>query len=502
MWTVALSLPLINNDTSTEKLAGELRAEVRRLAPGARLPSTRALTGRHRVSPVTVSRAIALLVREGLIVSRPGAGTFVAPRSAPSGGGTRDLSWQSVALGERVIDTTGMSPLADPPVLDAPGIADAPDAASGDEVISLATGYPHPSLMPVRALNTALSRAARLPDAWDRPPAAGIAPLRAWFAREASAQAEPGDVLITPGGQAAISATFRAVLRHGDTLLAESPTYPGALAAARLAGLRVFPVPVDAEGVVPELLADAFGRSGARVFYCQPAYHNPAGTVLSAGRREQVLAIARAAGAFVIEDDFSRWLSHGRRTPPPLLDDDTDGRVIYLTSLSKIASPSLRVGAVIARGPAAARLRATLAVNDLFAARPLQEAALDLVTRPGWQRHLRDLGRDLGLRAQTLSGALRQHLPGLEFTVPDGGVHLWARITGPAGSPGAADGTGSDTEAAFQARRAGVVVMPGRPFFPAEPSGAFLRLTFSAAPSQASLTEAVRRLAAIPLLAG
>jgi DNA-binding transcriptional MocR family regulator len=452
-----------------------------------------------------VSRAIALLVREGLIVSRPGAGTFVAPRPAPPGAGTRDTAWQSVALGDRVIDTAGMSPLADPPVLDSLPVLDspsstpdAPAAADSDGLISLATGYPHPSLMPARALSAALSHAARLPDAWDRPPSAGIAALRAWFAREASAQAEPGDVLITPGGQAAISATFRAVLRPGDALLAESPTYPGALAAAQLAGLRVFPVPVDAEGVVPELLADAFGRSGARAFYCQPAYHNPAGTVLSAGRREQVLAIARAAGAFVIEDDFSRWLSHGRPTPPPLLDDDTDGRVIYLTSLSKVASPSLRVGAVIARGPVAARLRATLAVNDLFAARPLQEAALDLVTRPGWQRHIRDLGRELGRRAQVLSGALYEYLPGLEFTVPDGGVHLWARVAGPDGA-GAED---ADTEVAFQARRAGVVVMPGRPFFPAEPSGSFLRLTFSAAPSRASLTEAVRRLAALPLLAG
>jgi DNA-binding transcriptional MocR family regulator len=426
-------------------------------------------------------------------VSRPGAGTFVAPRPVRPTGGSRDTSWQSVALGERVIDTTGMSPLADPPGLETLSIPDAAGPPREGELISLASGYPHPSLMPVRALSTALSHAARLPGGWERPPAAGLAALRTWFAREVSTQAEPGDVLVTPGGQAAISATFRAVLRAGDVLLAESPTYPGALAAARLAGLRVFPVPVDDQGVVPELLAEAFGRSGAPAFYCQPTYSNPVGSVLAAERREQVLGIARAAGAFVIEDDACHWLSHGRPTPAPLLDDDTDGRVIYLTSLTKAASPSLRVGAVIARGPVAARLRAALAVNDLFVARPLQEAALDLVTRPGWQGHLRDLGRDLGLRAQTLSAALREHLPGLQFTVPEGGVHLWARLSG--------DGDAGDADAAFQARRAGVIVMPGRPFFPAEPSGSFLRLTFSAAPSQSSLTEAVRRLAALPLLA-
>lgn len=434
-----------------------------------------------------MSRAIALLAREGLVASRPGAGTFVAPRPARPGSGTADTSWQAVALGERVIDTAGLSPLADPPGLGfvAP---DLPGPENGDEVISLASGYPHSSLMPVRALNTALGHAARLPGAWDRPPAAGIPALRAWFAREASPRVSPQDALITPGGQAAISAAFRAVLRPGDALLVESPTYPGALEAAQVAGLRVFPVPVDADGVVPELLADAFGRSGARAFYCQPAYHNPTGAVLSGGRREEVLAIARAAGAFVIEDDACRGLSHGPDAPPPLLDDDADGRVIYLTSLTKPVSPSMRVGAVIARGPVASRLRASVAVSDLFVARPLQEAALDLVTRPSWSRHLRELGRELGVRAAVLGDALRERLPGLEFAVPSGGVHLWARVTD------APDG--DETPLVYRARRSGVVIMPGRPFFPAEPAGVFVRMTFSAAPSRESLIEAARRLTA------
>ncbi|MGH3164762.1 MAG: PLP-dependent aminotransferase family protein, partial [Trebonia sp.] len=324
------------------------------------MPSARALTERYRVSPVTVSRAVAVLAREGLVVSRPGSGTFVAHPGGQPGDLSGDLSWQSVALGEQVAGAEGLSPLADPP---------------GDNgLISLASGYPHPSLMPLRALNSALQHAARLPGAWDRPPVSGITALRAWFARETGAQADPRDVIITPGGQSAISAAFRAVLRPGDALLAESPTYPGALAAASLAGLRVLPVPVDEHGVIPGLLADAFGRSGARAFYCQPAYHNPAGVTLADGRRAEVLSIARTAGAFVIEDDACRRLSHGSRTSPPLLSGDADGHVIYLTSLTKIASPSLRIGALIARGAAAARLAAARAIDDLFVARPLQEA--------------------------------------------------------------------------------------------------------------------------------
>ncbi|MGH3399371.1 MAG: PLP-dependent aminotransferase family protein [Streptosporangiaceae bacterium] len=466
----------MSQDSSTVRLTTWLREEIRGSRPGDRLPSTRALVDTHRVSPVTVSRVLAALGAEGLVVSRPGAGTFVAPPPRP--GRPADYSWQTITLGDRIVDTAGLSPLADPP--------------HEDGVISLATGYLHPSLMPVRALSAALSRAARLPDAWDRPPVAGLHGLRSWFARAASPDADAGDVVVTAGGQGAITAAFRALVPAGGRLLVESPTYPGALAVARAAGLRPVPVPADAFGVIPDLLADAFARSGALAFYCQPAYHNPAGTVLAGPRREAVLAAAAAAGAFVIEDDCCRWLAHGQRPPPTLLAADQEGRVVYLTSLTKAASPSLRVGALIARGPVAARLRALRVVDDMFVARPVQEAALELVSGPAWDRHLRGLGQALTGRARALVSALARHAPGVSFTAPAGGMHLWARL--PAGL--------DDAEAAQAARRSGVAVMPGRPFFPAEPPGPYLRLTFSAAPASADLDAAVRRLAAaVPELA-
>jgi DNA-binding transcriptional MocR family regulator len=449
-----------------------LRAEAARLGPGQRLPSTRWLVRDRRLSPLTVSRVLADLGREGVVVSRPGVGTFVA-RARPAGtSGPADFSWQTVTLAERSVDTAGMSPLADPP--------------HADGVISLATGYLHASLMPAAALRSGLARAARLPDAWERPPAAGLHGLRSWFARVAGGAADAQDVQITGGGQGALSAAFRAVVPAGAPLLVESPTYPGALAAARAAGLRPVPVPTDSGGVIPEHLAEAFARTGAQAFYCQPLFHNPTGAVLAADRRGEVLGAAAAAGAFVIEDDFARWLSHGPPPPAPLLTDDTDGRVIYLTSLTKVASPSLRIGAVIARGPVASRLRALRAVEDLFVSGPLQDTALDLVSRPVWQRHLNDLSRALGRRAAVLSAAAGRHLPAAVALAPAGGMHLWLRL------PRQLD----DGEIAAAARRHGVAVMPGRPFFPAEAPGPYLRLTFCAAPAEADLEDGVRRLAA------
>ena len=470
---IAVSLSFINNDSSGERLKEWLRTEAARLGPGQRLPSTRWLIQTHRMSPLTVSRALAELGREGIVVSRPGSGTFVAQPRAARHGDPGGFSWQTVALAERAIDAEGLSPLADPP--------------HADGVISLATGYLHSSLMPLAALRSALARAARLPDAWERPPAAGLHELRSWFAQQAGyGGIDAQDVLITSGGQGALSAAFRALVPSGAPLLVESPTYPGALAAARAAGIRPVPVPTDQDGVIPEHLAEAFARTGAQALFCQPAYHNPTGAVLAAGLRAEVLGAAAAAGAFLIEDDVARWLSHHQHPPAPLLADDDDGRVVYLTSLTKAVSPSLRVGAVITRGPVARRLHALRAVDDLFVSRPLQETTLELVSLPMWDRHLKGLSRALNRRAGTLFQAVSRHLPAADAVLPTGGMHLWVRL------PRHLD----DAEVAAAARRGGVIVMAGRPFYPAEAPQPHLRLAFSGAATEMELDTAVRRLAA------
>jgi DNA-binding transcriptional MocR family regulator len=449
-----------------------LRAEVTARRPGERLPSTRQLVDELRVSPVTVSRALALLVGEGLLETRPGSGTFVLDRPRTRGPAA-DLSWQAATLGDRRITAEGLSPLLEPP--------------SVDGTISLATGYLHSSLMPTRILANAWARAARLPDAFDRAPVEGLSGLRAWFVTHATPGAglEPRDALITPGGQSAITVAIRALVPAGEPLLVESPTYPGVLAIAHAAGVRPVPVPTDAAGVSPEHLADALERTRARAVYIQPTFSNPTGAVLAPGRRGEVLAAARAANAFVIEDDFARWLGHGTRVAPPLIEDDRDGHVIYITSLTKATAPSLRIAVMIARGAVTERLKVLRVVDDLYVSRPVQEAALELVTNRGWDRHRRALADALSGRAEAMMLGLRRHLPTCTVaTRPSGGMHVWVAL------PGHLD----DVEVAQAARRAGVLVNPGRAFFPAEPPGPYLRLTFAATPDLTVLDQGLERL--------
>ncbi|GGX91214.1 transcriptional regulator [Streptomyces minutiscleroticus] len=461
------------------ELVERLRDELNRYSPGEKLPSSRALVERFRVSPVTVSRALAQLSAEGLVTTRPGAGAFRARAraTAPAAG---DTSWQEVALSAdasaelvpRTVDASGVVvSLASPP----PG------------VVEFNGGYLHPSLQPERAMAAALSRAGRRPGAWARPPVDGVPELREWFARGIGGPVTAAEVLITSGGQSALTTALRALAPPGAPVLVESPTYPGMLAIARAAGLRPVPVPVDRDGVRPELLADAFAATGARVLVCQPLFQNPTGAVLSAARRGEVLRIARDAGAFVIEDDFVRRLVHedAGPLPRPLAADDPDGVVVHVCSLTKATSPSFRVSALAARGPVLERLRAIQIVDTFFVPRPLQEAALELVGSPAWPRHLRSVAAELRARRDTMTAALRRHLPELALPhVPSGGYHLWLRLP---------DGTDEGALLAA-ALRAGVAVAPGRPYFSAEPPAPHVRLSFVGVAGTAEIEEGVRRL--------
>ncbi|MER5995671.1 PLP-dependent aminotransferase family protein [Streptomyces viridosporus] len=465
--------------SSVGELADRLRSELDRYSPGEKLPSSRALVERFRVSPVTVSRALAQLAAEGLVVTRPGAGAFRARSRVPAAP-VGDTSWQEVAL-----SADGAADLV-PRSVDASGVL-VSLAAPPPGVIEFSGGYLHPCLQPERAMAAALSRAGRRPGAWGRPPVEGLPELREWFARSVGGPVTAAGVLVTSGGQSALTTALRALAPPGSPVLVESPTYPGMLAIARAAGLRPVPVPVDADGVRPALLADAFRASGARVFVCQPLFQNPTGAVLAPDRRGEVLGIARAAGAFVIEDDFVRRLVHedAGPLPRPLAAEDPDGVVVHVCSLTKATSPSFRVSALVAHGPVLERLRAIQVVDTFFVPRPLQEAALELVGSPAWPRHLRALSAELRVRRDAMAAALRLHLPELALPhVPSGGYHLWLRLP---------DGT-AESALTAAALRAGVALTPGRPYFSAEPPAGHLRLSFAAVSGAGEIAEGVRRL--------
>jgi DNA-binding transcriptional MocR family regulator len=460
----------MNKDSSQGGAQAAIEHLVGSLAAGSKLPSYRDLQQRYRLSPATVQRLLADLARRGLVVTRPGSGTFTAERR-PSARGA-NVSWQTLVLGSRSGLGADLENLVEPPP---PGS------------IALASGFLDERLQPLGLLAAAASRAGRRPQGWSRLPASGLPELRSHFAAEASAALTSHNVLIVPGGQAALSTVFRHLCGPGAPVIVESPTYVGALVAARAAGLNLVPVPGDRDGVLPDALADALARSGARLVYLQPRYANPAGSVLAPQRRGAVLAAAARAGAFILEDDWMRDFDLGPPSPPPLASMDDDGHVIYLRSLSKPVAAGLRIAGLAARGPVLARLRRGRLSDDLFVAPILQQVALEVLTAPGWPRHLSAVRRALRERRDALILAVRELLPDSQFDfVPAGGVHLWLRLPDRC----------SDAEVAQVAAARGVTVNGGQSSYPGEPPAPYLRLSY-AAEEPPALRRAVEILAEI-----
>ncbi|WP_407572535.1 PLP-dependent aminotransferase family protein [Deinococcus altitudinis] len=437
--------------------------------PGSRLPSVRELTRKHQVGPVTVSAALAELVREGLIVTQPGRGTFVA-EAAPSAP-VRDLGWQTVALSGSLVLPGELQAMLGPP-------------PSG--LIPFGSGYGDEALYPLDLLNRTTARVARRSSVWSRLPPEGLEPLRTWFAQQLSHEHRLDDVLIAPGGQSALSTALRALVPTGAPLLVESPTYYGVLAAARMIGARLIPVPTDHQGVRPDLLRAAFQASGAKVLYLQPLYANPTGAVLAPERRAAVIEAAEQAGAFIIEDDYARDLNLQGDLPAPLAAMAPD-RVVYLRSITKSTAPGLRVAAIAALGPVRTRLRNARAVEDFFLSGPIQETALQVLTSRAWPRHVQHLRLTLRERRDVMQAALAREAPHLRVTgTPAGGFNLWVRL------PEHTD----DLAFVAEAARRGVQISAGRNYFPAESDGSFVRLSYAAC-SPLVIREGVSRLTSI-----
>ncbi|GAA2266462.1 PLP-dependent aminotransferase family protein [Glycomyces scopariae] len=459
------------NDSSA-RIVQALRERIAAAAPGTRLPSTRALVAEFAASPVTVQKALLALDTEGLLERRPGVGTFVrAVRTArPS-----DYRWQTAALGA--------------PPARVPRLPTALKTAPND-VIALHSGYPDRGLLPERLVRAAFTRAARGDAVMSRPPAAGLPELQHWFAAELGEDAPagvapptPSDVLIVPGSQTGLSSLFRVLVGPGRPLLVESPTFWGAIVAAAREHVDLVPIPIGPNGPDPDVLADAFARTGARAFYAQPNFANPTGVQWTRGLTDRILDVVRAHGAFLIEDDWAHEFGITAEVRPVAARDDS-GHVVYVRSLTKSVSTAVRVAAVVARGPARDRILADAQAESMYVSGLLQAVAVDVVTQPGWRTHLKGLRHQLAARRDLMVAGLAEHAPHAHLeAVPQGGLNLWVRL------PDATD----LLALARACEDAGVLVVPGDEWFPAEPTGAYLRLNYSG-PNPGAFPDAARTI--------
>ena len=330
-------------------------------------------------------------------------------------------------------------------------------------MMSLAGGLPAPDAFPVGLIEGAFARAMRHtgvtgPTALQYAPTEGVTLLREQVAVEHEVPIER--VLVTTGSQQALDLLARVLCDPGDVVVAEDPSYLGALQAFRFAGAEVVGVPGDREGIDPDAVEAALATAGARAkaVYVVPNFHNPTGTVVSAERRTRLVEVAARHGVVVIEDDPYGAIRFAGESLAPIARGDAP--VVRLGSASKVLAPGLRVGwlsgpteivAATVRAKQAADLH-TSSLNQLIVA----EARADGAAFTAHLDAARAVYRD---RATALSTAVRRHLgERIRFTEPEGGMFLWCTLVDE-------DNRAIATDALLEAAVAeGVAFVPGSAF--------------------------------------
>lgn len=372
--------------------------------------------------------------------------------------------------------------------------------ASRPEVVSLAGGAPYVAALPLDAVGEMLTRLVveHGPTSLQYGIGQGTLELRericevmALSGIDVSSGASPEDVVVTVGGQQALDLVARLFLDPGDVVLAEGPTYVGALGVFQSAQAQVVHVPMDDDGLIPEALEQAIAdvaRSGrrAKFLYTIPTYQNPAGVTLTEDRRERVLDICERAGLLVVEDDPYGQLGFEGEAPAPLRARRRDG-VFYLSTFSKTFAPGLRVGWILA--PHAVREKLVIATEaQVLCPSAFAQAAITgyLSTMP-WQEQLKTYRELYRERRDALLTALEDLMPpGITWTRPAGGLFVWATLS-----------DGLDAKAMMpRAINARVAYVPGTGFFADGSGRENLRLNFSFPPPE-RIREGVRRLASV-----
>ena len=447
------------------------------LAPGQKLPSSRQLAADLGVSRITVTNAYAELEADGLVESRTGSGTYVAPEWER---GPKSVKGQAapqpvVPAWQRALSELGPDGIPNGPhpgreallrkcqwpLLRPDGISFA--LARGDQRL-----FPHRELR--RIMSDVLADDA---GALGYEPPEGSPRLRrvlAQYLRQQGITCTPDEIVITAGSQQAFDLITRALVNEGDTVVTELPTFVGALESLETRRARVVGVPIDNQGIDPHALERALQQHAPRLMYVVPTFHNPTATVTSAARRRDIVELAARYGVPVVEDEYLREVRFGSPIPAPLASFDTQGNVIHVGSFSKSLSPAFRLGYVVARGPLRERLVSLKRVTDICCSPVLQRAASEFLETGSIYTHWKRVSRAYRKRQAAMIAAVQRHFPrGCAWTAAQGGVVLWVRV------PLAV----SVAQLLDDCLREGVSFAPGAIFYPEPADQPFLRLNYA-----------------------
>lgn len=360
--------------------------------------------------------------------------------------------------------------------------------APDPQQISFAGGYPDPAMFPQAELTNGLKQAAADRAAFQYADAWGDRALRDQLAALMMAdgiKATGTDILITQGAQQGIDLTARLMLDPGDGLVVEAPTYLGALAAFNQYAPTYYEVPMQEDGMDLEALQKILLTHPVKMIYTVPDFQNPTGAVMSLEKRRALVRLANRFDVLILEDGPYRFLRYEGASLPPIKAFDTEGRVIFLGSMSKILSPSLRLGWLVASPQLLDGLETLKGAADVESSALIQRGVSRYLDAADFPAHLAQLRQTYKDKRDVMLAALHRELPsGFAVTQPHGGFFLW--LQGPAGL----DMTRLQKGTLLPAH---VSLVPGRNLSPHHTMASGARLTF-AAPAREDIEPGVKRL--------
>ena len=339
------------------------------------------------------------------------------------------------------------------------------------EVISFAGGLPSPATFPVEHMRAAydkvLSQQGKV--ALQYGPTDGYAPLREWIAQSLStdgAKILAEQVLMVSGSQQGLDLLAKVLVDEGSKVLVETPSYLGALQAFSLYRPEFVSVPTDDHGLLPDQVATV--GQGARMLYALPNFQNPTGRTLSVERRIALVETCARLGLPLIEDDPYGALSYRGEPLPKMLSMNPNG-VIYMGSFSKVLTPGIRLGYVVAPLPLVRKLEQAKQAADLHTAQLTQMVVYEAVKDGFLGEHIPSIRKLYGDQCQVMLDALTEFFPSsATWTKPEGGMFIWVKL------PKQIDSMKLLDEAIAQ----NVAFVPGAPFYANEPEHNTLRLSF------------------------
>lgn len=367
--------------------------------------------------------------------------------------------------------------------------------ANRPEVVSLAGGMPFIGGLPLEEIGELMKRliVERGEVALQYGSGQGDETLREQIldiVRLEGISAHPDDIVVTTGSQHALDLVSRIFLDPGDVVVAESPSYVGALGIFRAHEAEVVHVDMDADGIIPSALEGALDRLKAdrrpvKFIYLVPNFHNPAGVTLSLERRPQILDLARRFGVLVVEDNPYGLLGFDSEPLPALRAAEEDG-VVYLGSFSKTLGPGFRIGWAIA--PHAVREKLVLASEAaiLCPSNASQLAISTYLDHHDWLGQIKKYREQYRERRDAMITALEEHLPEAFWNVPAGGFYTWVRLP-----------EGLDSKSMLpRAVTARVAYVPGTAFYYDGRGADHMRLSFCY-PTPERIKEGIHRLATV-----